>query len=681
MHSHSWNDPYMVRTRRSFFKALFITIGIFLLLFVLSHISGVLYTSFLAVKSSDALLGGIAKDTAYLKNQGDAVAKNSLLKEYLIAGDFEKLLEVMQKEKADRFIGLMGLANKDGVIVSRTKSTKRLGDNVFLTMPQGRIVSTGKSVESIEISGVDPTQLLMTTARPVIKDGMTIGALFANYLMDDAYATRFRDTYLPHGSEVVFYTKNFGVYGNSFSDPSTHKLINSYFNSGSEWIVTENSGKTISLKNNGYYIVHNVVFPGLEQSPGGAIIFIPRKDISGTVNIGISLLTLCVFICFALRYHLRSRGEERSWRYYVLLVIVAIPVLALSLCAFYAQNSGFLKLERIPYILYNSTIRLQPESGIYDMDFDQRMSVIVDTGDESINAVQVELVFDPEAVLIKSLNTDASACSYVIENTIDQKAGRARLNCVVLHPEVGRQSIKIAEAIVHPKHKGTFSLSFDPEETKVLANDGLGTNVLRMAQAGSYRVDDFDLSEPSSDKTTNGRTFVVFSPSHPNESRWYNSRTARFVWRGKPEAVYSYAFDTSPDTVPSKNHTTQGSKIEIPIPGDGIFYFHLQLAGGGPIAHYRVQTDLTPPSIVSMKLSSDKIVVGDVVRFSFDAEDAASGVQRNYYVDLGNHLFLPVGSELFIPFLEDGDQNVTLRVYDDAGNYTERSDTVHVNSM
>jgi hypothetical protein len=141
----------------------------------------------------------------------------------------------------------------------------------------------------------------------------------------------------------------------------------------------------------------------------------------------------------------------------------------------------------------------------------------------------------------------------------------------------------------------------------------------------------------------------------------------------------SFAGDIPPDTAPSKARTIQGSAVDVSIPGDGIFYFHLQLASGGPITHYKIQSDMTPPSVAAIRLSQDRVVVGDVVRVAFDAIDVASGVQRNYYVDLGDHLFLPVGSELFVPFLEAGDQTITLRVYDGAGNYTERTQVVHVN--
>lgn len=171
---------------------------------------------------------------------------------------------------------------------------------------------------------------------------------------------------------------------------------------------------------------------------------------------------------------------------------------------------------------------------------------------------------------------------------------------------------------------------------------------------------------------------MVFSPTHPNQSRWYNSDNVHFVWIGKPNAVYKYEFDSFPDTIPSNTNTTQDTSITIPAPGSGIFYFHLQLASGGPVAHYAVQIDRTPPSIIGVYSSSQNIVSGDVVRFSFEAEDIGSGVQQNYYADLGNHLFLPIGKDFSISFLKAGEQEVTLRVYDGAYNYSEKSQIIYV---
>jgi hypothetical protein len=612
---------------------------------------------------------GIAQDKAYLKEQGDIISKNYTLINSLLNKDRNSLLEILKNEKDKRSIGLMGLADSEGVIIGRTLTVGKYGDNVFLTAPAGRVVAQGKSVQSIELSSFN-NQIFMTTARPVMQDTTMIGALFANYLLDDTYTATFKNKYVSAGTEIVFYTKTYGVYGNSFTDPTTRKLVDSYFNTGSSWIKDGDSGKTIDFGDSRSYIVENVVFPGLEQSPGGALIFIPRKDISNFANTITAFFTFLVFLLLALRHHIHTPSEERGWRYYLIVSIFALIVFVLTFFILRTQNSGRLRLERIPYVLYNSTIHFQPESGIYNIGTEQHFSVVVDTGDEPINVVQIALKFDPDAVEMTSLNASTSTCSYIAENAINQEAGTASLVCGILNSKEGQQSISIADVTLVPRRIGTANLSFDTQETKILANDGLGTNVLRTSQDGSYRFDNFS--------TSTGISFVVFSPTHPNESRWYNQKVAHFIWMGKTDAVYHYTLDTSPDTVPTNDHTLKGSSADITIPGDGIYYFHLQLVSGGPVAHYRIKSDMTPPTILAMNSSQSTIVEGDVVRFSFDAQDTVSGIQHNYYIDLGNHLFLPIGQQLFVPFLEAGNQKVTLRVYDSAGNYSEKSQIVHV---
>lgn len=680
MTHYFWRDPHTIRTGKSLLKALYIAIGSFVFLFALFHIIGSLYVSSIAQKSHKAFKAGIASDLAYLKEQGDSVANNALLQEYLLKKDSKKLIDILQIERTTRSIGLMGVANSEGIIIGRTKSTKNLGDNVFLTSVVGRFVSQKKSVESVEATvGFDPKQLYLTTGRPIMHGDTMIGALFANYLTDNVYATRFRDTYLYPGVEVLFYTKNLGVYGQSFSNPTLQALVNSYFNSGSEWIENGSSGDTVSFGDGRMFLVENITFPGLEGSPGGALLFIPRQDISNVTNLITAVLTLIIFAFFALRYHHNSYGEAHGWRYYILFTCISILLFISTFFVLEIKKVGFLELKRIPYILYNSTLRIQPEFGVFDIGFEQSFSIFVDTGDESINSVEIGLVFDPTMVEIKNIDLTNSKCSYVIENKIEPSIGKAHIACVILKSKGENGSLKIADVTVVPLRTGTFTLAFDTNETKVLAHDGLGTNVLRAAQSGSYRVDKFNSVLSTTDSTQDtGRSFVLFSPTHSNQSRWYNHTDAHFVWRGKPDAVYVYAFDNLPETIPSKAHTVQDSKITLPIPGDGIFYFHLQLASGGPVAHYKLQSDMTAPSIVSMRLSEEKIFKGDIVRFSFEAKDSGSGIQKNYYVDLGNHLFLPIGSQLFVPFLETGDQKVTLRVYDGANNYSEKTQIIHV---
>lgn len=671
MSKHTWRDPHMIRAARALVRAVYTGLGSFLILFVLFHIVGALYVARLAATARTQFQEGIAHDLAHLKEQGDAVANNDLIKNALLEQRYDDLSALLKTERAQRDIGLMGVANKEGVVVSRTKSVGVVGDNVFLTNPVARSVAQGTSAESVEAPvGFDPNQLFLNTGRPLQYNGEMIGALFANYLTDDAYAQRFQTTYLPAGVRVVFYNKHAGVYGNGFTDEEIRSRVSSYFNSGSDWIQNPRSGTTIAFGDGTFYLVETITFPGLEQSPGGAFIFIPRRDISGLAQIITALLTLGIFLALAGRHHLHSRTEERGWRYYALLGLVSLVMFGATITALRLQNTGYVPLRHIPYTLYNSTLRIQPEFGVYEVGYQQQFSVVVDTGDEAINAVKIGLVFDPQAIDVRAMHAVSSTCSYVIESTIDTDAGRAQFACVMIAAEGRRGALPIVTIVGTPRRAGSFTLAFDTDETEVRAHDGLGTNVLRMAQSSSYRADTF--------AATTTTRIVVFSPTHPNQSRWYNTPTARFMWRGKPGMVYAYAFDGTPDTIPSPQRTTTTTDLTLPVQGDGIFYFHLRSLTGGRTTHYRVQVDTAPPLITDLSMSAATVVKGDVVRFSFAAEDRGSGVQKNYYINLGNQLFVPIGSQLFVPFLTAGDQPIVLRVYDDAGNYAERTRVVHV---
>lgn len=662
----------MLRALHSFMWGWYASVIVFLGVFVLLHLGGLLYVARLSMDAKQALSAGLTKDTAYLVAQGDQIAADNLLKQYIKTDNRPALLDLLQRERAAHGVGLMGVTNAEGVIIGRTKTPALTGNNTFLTTPQGRALSVRDSVQSIEVSGVDPTQLVMVTGRKIFDEGAMVGSLFANYLMDDAYAARFRDTYLEQGVEVVFYTKEHGVYGNSFADPSVHALVQSYFNTGSTWIKDGVTEQTIAVGNGNYYLVENVVFPGLESSPGGALVFVPRREMSLWAGSAAAGLTVLVFVLLVLAHHLRSRGEVRGWRYYLALTAAALPVFLLAFVAYTLQHTGFSTLRHVPYPLYNSVMRLQPEWQVYNTGFETAVSIVVDTGEESVNAISAGIMFDPAAVEIQSFDTASSSCSYVVESTIDTTHGEAKFSCVILDDKKEAETLPLVLMHIKPRVAGNFTFAFDPAETQVLANDGLATNVLRLAQNGNYLVADFNVASTS----TTSAPFI-FSPTHPNQSRWYNSSVAHFLWNAAGQSVYAYAFDSDPNTIPNLAHTVRGGAIDMTIPGDGIFYFHLK-GPNGAVAHYKIRSDRTPPRINAMLLSSDHVVAGDVVRLSFAADDVASGVQRNYYVSIGDNLFLPVGSQLYIPFVHSGTEQVVLRVYDEAGNYSEKMQTVEV---
>jgi hypothetical protein len=231
-------------------------------------------------KLTQALWTGLNADLDHLENEGDAVAALPSLHEHIRAQDYEAILALMLAERQARNIGLMGLTDSEGYIITRTKTINALGDNVFTTRPQGRALAAGApSVRTIEGGGVMfPDQIVMTTGRFVIADGEKLGALFSNYLLDDTYALKMSNVYLApisQQSEIAFYNKAEGIYGSSFADHATKETVDAYFRLDN----LPAPGQAVTLTVDGQdYRVKNVELHGLEDNDAGALLFVPTTS-------------------------------------------------------------------------------------------------------------------------------------------------------------------------------------------------------------------------------------------------------------------------------------------------------------------------------------------------------------------------------------------------------------------
>ncbi|MEN9913248.1 MAG: hypothetical protein RLY66_656 [Candidatus Parcubacteria bacterium] len=645
---------------------------------------------FLTSRQADiALRGldkGIAADKAYLSEQGDAVATDPHFVAVAAEGDPNNILSVLMTEREKRDIGTMGFVNKDGVAISRTLISSSTGQNTFVTSPQGRALAGGAMhIASVEIGNFDPTQIFMTTGRHVFKEEIRIGALFANRLMDDEYAAGFRDRYLPAGSQVLFYTKAHGIYGSSFSDTGLRQVISSYFNTDSDWIQSGKSGTMVRFDQNRYYQVRNVIFTGLEGNQfGGALILVPYEGYSIVGRIAFVVIAFLVFLYIAWRRRpsIRTRNRYYYWAVISFGFLMCVMMAIISRTSFVPYS----QLRAVPYVLYNSTLRLQPEAGVFDTHFERQVSIILDTGNEHINAVSTVLSYDPKIIEIASVDTEDSICTQFLEKMIDTIHHQVRIACGLPSPGFSGSSGQVATIIFKPLKAGSSDIRFT-NETMVLANDGLGTNVLRVATDGNYRfMDNIEVVQSGSNTTKSSvsNTPVVYSPSHPNGSRWYASQDVKFFWTsGAPTSDFIYSFDQVASTTLVGGTSVSGKSTSLRAPSDGIFYFHVApIVGGaiGPVRDYKVMIDTIPPSEVVIKSSADQVKVGDVVRFEFEAEDDGSGLQNTMYIDIDNSgLFLPVGKQVYVPFPEPGSIPVNLRVYDKAGNYTQVEKEIDVN--
>lgn len=645
-------------------------------LFILSFIFTVslwLYTNHTYLNIQEKFEYGLQKELSYTKKVGDIIADSDRLKQGLIKNDSYDLLSFLGEQKDKNKIGLMAVADANGILSVRTVSNLGRGTNIFIQTPQGRAVVKGLSTASIEISTFDPSEIYLITARPVKEGGTMLGALFASENLNDIYLKNFKSRYLASNTEVILYTKEYGIYSDTLQTEEQKNLKRLYFNKNSDWIQDGRSGDVVRLSNQHYYRVINLPLQGLERVTAGALIFVPMYPY--LAKISFALLFSLIFFYFIARFITR-RATKRSVSKFVLYGLIFLTLICFII--FLVTSILFERtpsIKKPPFTIYNSTLRLLPESGVLAHGFRQDVKIIVDTGGETINSINVLLTFDPNLVIVDQIDTENSFCNYFLEKEIDQLKGQVRLSCVKPAPGLFAASGVVASLSLIPK--ASFTLHFSPE-SQVLANDGLGTNVLRAFDDASFRL------ESSLDTVSDPLYLTLYSSTHPNTERWYNDKIVSFNWQNVNADRYVYSLGTATSSILSATSSlaVKTNTIELKTGKDGIYYFHVAAIKNGrmgPISNHKVQIDTAPPQDVRIEASEVEIKKGETIRFEFSGSDATSGVLPNYYVRINDGGFLlPVKKELYVPFSVAGENNLILRLFDKAGNYTEVSQSVTV---
>lgn len=664
----SWLKQYNTLTHTTSFRLAFVAL--------LVSLCGVVFISYgiyheyperAQQKTFEDARSGINQELSELMTKGDEVVAIPKVVSAIASEDSATLSEVLPIERDKRGINLMKAVNKDGVVIVRTVTTSAIGDNAFINSPIGRkMVQSGQSVASVEINAVDARQLIISTGRFVYRNNARVGALTATYLADDIYAKHFANAYLSAGSEVAFYTNEYGLAGTSIAAPTSKKLIEGYLKPELDIIKQDNTKKLIRLPDGRIFIVRNMFLPGTEGSVGGVLIFTQLKYINSFVVIGL-LIPLIIFfiVLFRLRRHYLGRGKKISWLSPSLDMFIIFYFLSCLTLLLFLQGN-FPKFKIPVYPLYNSVLRLQPEGGIFDSRFSQRISVILDSGGEAINAIRLSLSYNPSELKVQSIDMDRSICENFILSEHNSKTGQIEMECIIPNPGFKGNGAVVGDLFfkAEPGIKQT-TIHFN-DDSQVLANDGLGTNVLRLAVNSAIRFNDDSASKDS---------LVLFSPSHPNPERWYSKKTVALSWAPSLPARISAV-----DGVLEKTSASL-PPLQKKILEDGTHHFTVSMrneSGKELNESITVNIDTTPPEILNLGASETKIKPGGLVRFTASGKDSMSGLQRVFYLKINDEIFFPIGQDVYIPFPQSGVYTITLRAYDKAGNYSDTSKKITV---
>lgn len=627
-----------------------------------------------ADKKAQSVAQSIELEKLYALEQAKEIVASQAFNPYIESGDAPRLIALANEEKLKRGVTTITAVNKDGMALSRVPAIANRGDYVFQTLPWGRAASRGQAVAAVGAGRSFP--LTIIGAYPITRESAIEGAIFAGYWLNDDYAKSFRNKYLPQDAQVAFYSKTEGIVGDTFGNREKN-LIRKYFNSGTDFVQKDLPDFLVRIGGQ-HYFVKNMPLAGLEDSkPGGALVFLPRFPLAEGILFSL-IISIFIFIA-GIIIHRRHRRGVRPHRAVYAIAILCLVLFAVNTIIYLSIfKRKVFDIKEPPLAIYNSVLKFEPEWGVIDIANEQTVAIKVISGGELINAAQANIEYDPSAVRVADIIITKSFCdpSFFLEKTIDNKKGLVTIACG--RPGGFTEDTGIlAELLVQPLKSGDFSLRFG-SETQVLAHDGLGTNVLRQIINASFRV----LSLSDALAFSQSARPLLFSSSHPNSERWYNTRNVAVSWpRLSEKTRYVYTIDQNSDTALRSGESVAENTLYIKTPADGVYYVHIAAETErelGPTSHIKIRVDSAPPAPPRVTASNYSPKAGEVVRIGVSSSDEMSGLQKTYYYKVNEGIRLPFGRELAILFQESGTYILAVRAFDNAGNFNDASVTIEV---
>lgn len=139
----------------------------------------------------------------------------------------------------------------------------------------------------------------------------------------------------------------------------------------------------------------------------------------------------------------------------------------------------------MPFSVSAATLSLSPASGSYGVGGIFTVQVVVSSIDQALNAVSGVLSFPPDKLSVVSVSNVGSVVNFWIrEPTFSNTSGTVSFEGVVVTPGYQGARGAVLSITFQGKAAGTVLVQFS--ESAVLANDGIGTNILANIQAGQY---------------------------------------------------------------------------------------------------------------------------------------------------------------------------------------------------
>jgi hypothetical protein len=328
-----------------------------------------------------------------------------------------------------------------------------------------------------------------------------------------------------------------------------------------------------------------------------------------------------------------------------------------------------------------AVLTLQPSGGSFVVGSTFDVSIFLDTEGQSINVIDVGLIFPPDKIQVISPTTGKSIIGvWTAQPRFNNEAGIITLQGGVPGGINVSQGL-IATLTFRVKQVGTAILKFS-DNSRILLNDGKGTDVLKEAHSAFYNL----ILPPPVGPT-------VISQTHPDQSKWYSNPTVLISWtNSQPVEGYSYVLNSDPIDLP--DDISEGLKTAVVYKNltDGTHYFHIKAlreGAWGGVSHFAVNVDTAPPALFKIEFSPSARTTSRNPVLKFQTTDAHSGIDHYEYKIVSLKPESEKDSLQFQPFfveatsprilsLAPGDYDIIVRAYDKAGNFREVTERLEI---
>lgn len=327
-----------------------------------------------------------------------------------------------------------------------------------------------------------------------------------------------------------------------------------------------------------------------------------------------------------------------------------------------------------------ASLYLSPNNGTFTVGGTFDVSVFANTGNNNVNAVKVELKFDPQKLQIANPAAGKSFISiWIAPPSYSNTEGVLSFQGGVPTPGINTSSGLISTITFRAVTPGETKIYF-LNSSKMLLDDGKGTDILSSLGKGEYAIAILPPEGPR-----------VFSPTHSDMNKWYKNNNPTFSWeREDGVSDFSYSIDFDSQGVPDNISEGSNTSVSYSDLKDGIWYFHIKAKKGdiwGGASHYLAQIDRTWPAEFSIEVNPSAITDFSQPIISFMNTDSLSGLDHFEVKSINitpdnkegsGSFFVEAASPYKMPPLKTGKYMIAVRAYDKAGNWRDETAKIEI---